>query len=229
MQSRPDQTRRTFLKGALLASTPLLASAAAAPAAGQDAAIKPSTGKDDRARWLAILQRVSEPVLEACSRQKLRATMPVECAKGQEAASRESTYLQAVGRLLCGLAPWLEARAGDDAGEEKLRERYREWSRLAIQYGCDPGSPDYLNFGTNQQSLVDAAFLALAIVRAPEQLWDKLDATAKQNLVRALVETRKVQPPFNNWLLFTAIDRSMPLQVWAGVGYRPRGLRSTRT
>lgn len=205
MQLRPDQTRRTFLKNALLASTPLLASAAAMPAVGQEMAVEPSTIKDDRDRWLAIVQRVSEPVLEACSRQKLRATMPVECAKGQEAASRESTYLQAVGRLLCGLAPWLEAKAGNDVAEEKLRERYREWSRLAIQYGCDPASPDYLNFGTSQQSLVDAAFLALAIVRAPEQLWSKLNATAQQNLVRALVQTRKVQPPFNNWLLFAAI------------------------
>lgn len=205
MQGQHDESRRRFLKSAVLASAPLLASAQSTEGTGQDAAFKPSAGKDDRARWLAIVQRVSEPVLEACSKERLRATMPVECEKGQEEASRESTHLQAVGRLLCGLAPWLEANAGGDPAEEKLRERYREWSRLAIQHGCDPASPDYLNFGKNQQSLVDTAFLALAIVRAPEQLWNKLDATAKQNLIHALMETRKIQPPFNNWLLFTAM------------------------
>ena len=205
MQSRHDETRRSFLKSALLASAPLLASGAGAQAAEQDAAGALSTGKDDRAQWLAIVQRVAEPVLEACSRQRLRATMPVECAKGEEAASRASTHLQAVGRLLCGLAPWLEAHESGDAAEEKLRQRYREWARMAIQHGCDPRSPDFLNFGTNQQSLVDAAFLALAIVRAPEQLWKRLDAATKQNLISALMATRAVQPPFDNWLLFTAM------------------------
>ena len=205
MRSRQDKTRRTFLKGALLASTPLFASGASLQASGQKAAPQIFTGNEDRARWLTILQRVSEPVLAACSKEQLRARMPVECAKGQEAASRESTHLQAVGRLLCGLAPWLEAKPGNDGAEEELRKRYRQWSRMAIQHGCNPASPDYLNFGTSQQSLVDAAFLALAIVRAPQQLWASLDATTKENVVRALVETRKVQPPFNNWLLFSAM------------------------
>jgi hypothetical protein len=55
--------------------------------------------------------------------------------------------------------------------KEALRTRYREWGRLAVRYGADPQSPATFNFGTNQQSLVDAAFLALAVLRAPHQLW----------------------------------------------------------
>jgi hypothetical protein len=133
----------------------------------------------------------------------------VECVKGQEEARAQSTHLEAVGRLLCGLAPWLEAEPGDDPAEEALRKRYREWARLAIQYGCDAKSPDALNFGNNHQSVVDAAFLAPAVVRAPIELWAKLDSTTKQNLIRCLVETRKVQPGFNNWLLFSAIIEAM--------------------
>jgi hypothetical protein len=168
-----------------------------------------TTGADDRKKWISIVEQVSQPVLEAISQQKLHATMPVECAKGQEAESRNSTHLQAVGRLLCGLAPWLEAEAGSDPEEEKLRTRYREWCRLAIKYGCDPQSPDALNFGNNHQSVVDAAFLALAVVRAPNQLWAQLDSATKDNLIRALVETRKVQPGFNNWLLFSGIIEAL--------------------
>ena len=209
MQSQGNATRRTFLKSALLASAPLLASSAASAAAAQTSAEKPASGKQDRAKWLQIVERVSQPLLEACSRQMLRATMPVECAKGEEAASRASTHLQAVGRLLCGIAPWLEAEPGNAPAEEALRTRYREWSRLALQYGCDPKSPDALNFGSNQQSVVDAAFLALAILRAPNQLWAKLDSTTKQNIVRAMLDTRKVQPGFNNWLLFSGIIEAM--------------------
>ena len=33
-----------------------------------------------------------------------------------------------MGRLLCGLAPWLEGTPGNDAAEEALRTRYRDWA-----------------------------------------------------------------------------------------------------
>jgi hypothetical protein len=207
MQNLGNATRRTFLKSTLLASAPLLTGPMIGKAQAQ--AAKPESTKSDRQKWLEILERVSQPVLEAISQQKLRATMPVECVKGQEEARAQSTHLEAVGRLLCGLAPWLEAEPGDDPAEEALRKRYREWARLAIQYGCDAKSPDALNFGNNHQSVVDAAFLAPAVVRAPIELWAKLDSTTKQNLIRCLVETRKVQPGFNNWLLFSAIIEAM--------------------
>jgi hypothetical protein len=198
-----NATRRTFMKGALLASAPLLAGTAAHAAAGT-AEERPSA-KNDRAEWLKTVERVSQPVLEAISQQKLRATMPIEAVKGQTAERAKSTHLETVGRLLCGLAPWLEAEPGSDPAEEKLRSRYQEWARLAIHYGTDPHSPDAFNFGTNPQSLVDAAFLALGIVRAPKQLWTKLDAATRENLVRALKGTRVVQPGFNNWILFSAM------------------------
>ncbi len=202
-------TRRNFLKSTLLASAPFF-TGRAAEAAGRDTGSgadtqSTSSGKDDRAKWLNIVERVSQPVLEAISQQKLRATMPVEAAEGQVEARSKSTHLEAVGRLLTGLAPWLEAEPSGEANEDALQGRYRDWARLAIRYGTDPQSPDALNFGTNRQSVVDAAFLALAVVRAPNELWTKLDATTKENLVHALAETRKVQPGFNNWLLFSAM------------------------
>ena len=206
MTSRSGASRRAFLKSTLLASAPLVAG-------GQVNATSPTetprTGSEDRKQWLAIVEKVAQPVLEAISRQQLRATMPIECAKGQEASRAECTHLEAVGRLLCGLAPWLEGASGNDPTEEALRSRYREWARLAIKYGCDPNSPDALNFGTKQQSLVDAAFLALAIIRAPNELWGKLDDVSRKNLVRCLTTTRKIQPGQNNWLLFSATIEAM--------------------
>jgi hypothetical protein len=205
MESKGKTTRRNFVKSALAAAAPLVANASAQGVSAEARADEPQVKENDRVAWLAIVERVSQPVLEAISQQKLRATMPVEAAEGQEAARRQSTHLEAVGRLLAGLAPWLEAEPGNDPNEEALRDRYREWARLAIGYGTDTQSPDAFNFGTNSQSLVDAAFLALAVVRAPDQLWARLNSAAKENLVRALGETRKVQPGFNNWLLFSAM------------------------
>jgi hypothetical protein len=201
---KPGATRRTFLKSAVLASAPLVAGATHGFAADPAQAAQ-KAGPDDRARWLSVVERVAQPVLEAISQQKLRATMPVEAASGLAEARGQSTHLEAVGRLLSGLAPWLEAEPGKNPSEERLRSRYQQWARLAIRYGTDLKSPDALNFGSNQQSVVDAAFLALAIVRAPGELWEKLDSTTKDNLVRALTETRKIQPSFNNWLLFSAM------------------------
>jgi hypothetical protein len=203
-ETESKATRRGFLKSALLASAPILAGSAARDAVAEPAPNDQSK-QDDRSKWLAIVERVSQPVLEAISQQKLRATMPVEAADGVAEQRKQSTHLEAVGRLLTGLAPWLEADSGKNSQEEALRNHYREWARLAIRYGTEPQSPDAFNFGNNQQSVVDAAFLALAIVRGPDQLWNKLDSSTKENLVRAFVETRKIQPGFNNWLLFSAM------------------------
>jgi hypothetical protein len=203
MKDKTTATRRMFLKSAALAAAPLVASRGSAASLVQSQ--ENNSEKSDRAQWLAIVERVSEPVLAAISQQKLRATMPVEAAPGLATERAQSTHLEAIGRLLSGLAPWLEADAGNDAEEEKLRSRYRQWAQLAIRYGTDPQSPDVLHFGTNHQSLVDAAFLALAITRAPNQLWKPLDDTAKTNLVGALAATRTIQPGFNNWLLFSAM------------------------
>lgn len=205
MYSGQFPSRRAFLKSALLASVPLAASQAAQPSTAGENQSHQTQITGDRTQWIGIVERVSQPVLEAISRQKLRATMPVEAKPDVVDARRQSTHLEAVGRLLAGLAPWLEGAPGNDPAEERLRSRYREWARLAILYGTDPKSPDALNFGTNSQSVVDAAFLALAIVRAPNELWAKLDAATKANLVRALADTRRVQPGFSNWLLFSAM------------------------
>lgn len=191
-------TRRRFLSGALaLGATPALpASARQLP--------QPAFGKADRAYWIEIVRRVSHPVLEVVSKAQLRATMPVEAAPGLEQDRRKSTHLEAFGRLLSGLAPWLESDVHNSA-EAALQAQYRDWARIGLRNGTDPSSPDYMNFGTTPQSVVDAAFLVLGILRAPKQLWEPLDHTARANVVKALQATRQVLPGQSNWLLFSAI------------------------
>jgi len=99
--------------------------------------------------------------------------------------------------------------AGTDADISRpragLQAKYRDLARAGIEHGTDPASPDYLEFGTTPQSLVDAAFLALAIVRAPVQLWQKLESATQRRLVQALLATRKILPGRSNWLLFSAM------------------------
>lgn len=190
-------TRRGFLKGALAAT--------AAPAVSSPAQQSSSSGSlADRRYWIEIVRRVSQPVLESVSKGQLRATMPVEAAAGLEQDRRKSTHLEAFGRLISGLAPWLESHV-DDKAEVALQTQYRKWALEGLRSGTDPSSKDYMNFGMTPQSVVDAAFLVLGILRAPKQLWEPLDPASRANVVKALQATRQVLPGQSNWLLFSAM------------------------
>ena len=189
--------RRHFLKGVLAAGA-----ATAVPVRAMDQS--PVSLGSDRTYWIEVMRRVSQPVLEAVGKGQLRAEMPVEAAAGLEEDRRKSTHLEAFGRLICGLAPWLESDVSDTA-EVRLQTTYRQWVRTGIRNGTDVQSADYMNFGMTPQSVVDAAFLVLGILRAPKQLWEPLDKTTKTNVVKALQATRQVLPGQSNWLLFSAM------------------------
>jgi hypothetical protein len=158
-------------------------------------------GASERETWVRLLQRVADPVLANLAAGTLKARMPVEQAAG---ATRQTvTHLEAIGRLLSGIAPWLEL-AIDDTPEGRIRARYAELARRALARGVDPASPDFLNFTRERQPLVDAAFLAQGVLRAPRALGDQIDAATRRNLIAALESTRAIVPGYNNWLLFSA-------------------------
>ena len=164
----------------------------------------PASGTpSDRSFWLEQMQRVAHPVLTALSQRRLRATMPVEMAHEDGSNRRQTTYLEAFARTLAGIAPWLES--GTSTGKEsELRANYLAMARQAIAAGVDPQSPDYLQFGTTGQTLVDTGFLSLAVLRAPQQLNAKLEPAVRAQLAEALRATRPLKAPLSNWLLFTA-------------------------
>ncbi len=158
---------------------------------------------DDRMYWVWALQRIARPVLEAGADQQLRIKMPVEERPGSN--RRLFTHLEAVGRTLSGMAPWL-ASSELSGEEEQLRERYAELARRTITSITHPDSPDFLNYTTGNQPLVDMAFLAQGILRAPAVLLDPLAESDRLRLAHCIKEVRRsCRPPFNNWLLFSAM------------------------
>ena len=160
-------------------------------------------GLDQRKYWVETLVKIIDPVLTALSKRELKATMPVEQIDGENRAS--VTHLEALARTLVGAAPWLELDL-KESPENNLRLKYAGLARKAIDAATDPMSPDFMDFSKGGQTIVDVAFLAHAILRAPTQLWDKLDQNVKTNLINALKETRKNgKPVFSNWLLFSAM------------------------
>jgi len=105
--SRKHLSRRNFLVSGLSASGAAVLlpglTAGAASAEQRNAGSIP-----DREQWINFVERVSNPVLEALSRQQLRRTMPVEASGGHRQERAVGSPLEALGRLLSGLAPWLE-------------------------------------------------------------------------------------------------------------------------
>lgn len=162
-----------------------------------------ATGEADRHEWVETASRLAEPVLTALAARRLKATMPVEARAGIVDRPRY-TYLEALGRLLSGLAPWLESGA-DTGAAGVARQRYADLARQAIDAATDPASPDFLNFTEGTQPPVDAAFLAHAVVRAPNELWRALPPRTRTHLVAALTSTRRIKPWFSNWLLFSGM------------------------
>jgi len=162
-------------------------------------------GAAQRAYLIKVLTKIADPVLVSLSKNELRKTMPIESFNNYDRTG--SAYLEAFGRLMAGLAPWLEL-GPDNTHEGKLRKKYIDLSVACIKNATDPNSADYMNFRkhpkTGVQALVDAAFLAQAFLRAPNQLWGNLDAQTKKNVVACFNQTRELSPGDNNWVLFAA-------------------------
>ena len=193
-------TRRAFLRQ--LAATGVLSSAATAARPG--GAEPDAQPKGDRGYWVATLRRVVEPVLESLAADRLRQLMPVECPAGKVEERRVVTHLESVGRTLAGLAPWLElpAKGGAEAAEGT---RLLALAQAGLARATDPAAADLLSFTAGPQCLVDAAFLSHALLRAPRTLWQGLDSTVQERLLRSLASTRAIKPGNNNWLLFSAM------------------------
>lgn len=206
--------RRNFLKSGLALGA-LSSIEGFSQVSSPVAATSQASGTDDRQTWIEILTRVSNPLLHALSEGELKAVMPVESPQGNVEERKQFVYLEATGRLLAGIAPWIESGATTGT-EGKLRQQYAELARTAIQAGTDPHSPDFFNFNQGRQPVVDASYLGLAILRAPTELWQNLDKPTQRNVIAALQSTRVILPYYNNWLLFSAmIEASLAsMGVW---------------
>lgn len=158
--------------------------------AGQDLIASGVT--DTRAEWLAAATRIARPVLDNAARQRLREVMPCETP---DASRVVFAPLEAFARTLAGIAPWLE---------QERPEPWTSWARAGLAGISDPASPDYVGRLPPRQPLVDVAYLALALLRAPHALWHALDEVVQDRIVALFEGVRSIQPTATNWILFPA-------------------------
>ncbi len=169
------------------------------------------TGMDDRKVWVETLTKIATPVLENLANGTLKKNMPFE-SLSRERLRKEVSYLEAVGRTICGIGPWLEL-GPDDTEEGKVRAHMIDLVVKGLKNGVNPDSPDHLMFDKrHSQPLVDAAFLAEGILRAPTQIWGRLDQQTKDWLVNEWKISRGIKPYECNWLLFASIIESALLE-----------------
>ena len=148
-----------------------------------------NSGQQDRAYWSETLYKIVSPVVLNLAAGTLKKNMPIEKAPGYSLTAEQVTYLEAVGRTMAGIAPWL-ALPDDESGEGRQRKQLRLALLKGISNAVDPSNPDYLNFRTYAQPVVDAAFMAHAFLRAPKALWEPLDSITKRRVVEEFKSLR---------------------------------------
>ena len=159
--------------------------------------------QSDRAYWCSLLYQMAEPVLRNMAEGKLQATMQTEVSPTWDGRNAKVIYMEAFGRLMAGVAPWL-ALPDDETEEGKQRQQLRAWALKSYSNAVDPASPDYLLWEGEGQALVDAAYVAESFLRAYDRLWVPLDAKTKERYVACFTRLRAIDPPYTNWLLFSS-------------------------
>jgi hypothetical protein len=177
-----------------------------------------SSGLQDRAFWVKTLYRISYPVIHNLAQGTLKKNMPTETGPHYGLQVAKVTYLEALGRTIAGVAPWLELP--DDGTEEgNLRKSLRGELLKGLANSVDPQNPDYMNYRTEGQPIVDAAYVAQAFLRAPKALWEPLDELTKKRFVEEFKTLRTRSGAYNNWLLFSGLTEGFLLKI--GESYDP--------
>lgn len=175
--------------------------------AGITAKKKKKTEKTDREIWCDVAYRMAAPVLSNMSQGLLKQNMLVELSPTWDGRNKDVTYMECFGRLMAGLAPWLSL-PDDDSAEGAQRKQLREWALKSYAQAVDPSAPDYLLWRQEGQTLVDAAYIAESFLRGYDALWLPLDSVTKQRYITEFTQLRRVDPPYSNWLLFSATVES---------------------
>jgi hypothetical protein len=171
-------------------------------------AVKEIPQPTDREFWIAQMDQMVRPVLSSLAHDSLRILMPqVVSNRTDNKESRVKVmYVEVLGRVLSGIAPWLQLEGGNPR-EVALRQQYRKWAIEGLTNALDSNAKDFMRFDITGQQLVDASYIAYAFIRAP-WLWDNLGAKEKQRLVKSIQTTRQFRPVFSNWLLFSAMNEA---------------------
>ncbi|TCL68182.1 DUF2264 domain-containing protein [Rhizobium sp. BK251] len=160
------------------------------PASANPLAGNPLRSRADMTRGLIDL---FNPLLPHFSKGNARVRLDAVGAHFDRAAAD----LEGFARPLWGLAP-----LGAGHGE------FAHWGRYVegIINGTDPAHPEYWGtVNSRDQRMVELAALGFALALVPEEIWEPLDARARDNLVAYLKHARRFDYADNNWKFFRVL------------------------
>lgn len=170
-----------------------------------------------REQWISQLYKIVNPVLKGFCEGTIQRDFPA-CFRPER---KEFALLELLARTLCGISSWLEL-GEDHTSEGNLRGTVAQMGRIAIERLTRPGDICYGNFTdrhpsltrpVSAQPLVDAAFLAQALLRAKTALWEPLSLSVKEQVITAMKQAAKIRSFRSNWLLFSAMIQAFLLET----------------
>ena len=178
-----------------------------------------NAGAATRKAWVELAERLALPILKPMAEGRLHEQLndekgTLEISPSWDGRSKEVAYMEAFARLMAGIAPWL-ALPDDGTVEGAKRAEIRSLALKAYANAVDPESPDYLGWTAAGQTLVDAAYLVESFFRAWDALWVPLDDTTKARYIKEISALRRYNPPYQNWLLFVAMEECFLLRARA--------------
>ena len=167
-----------------------------------------SVSEDDpRTIHLQALDKMSRSFLGNLSQCTLNSTMPFQAKVHPPSCVALRTYSIAAGfgRLLAGIAPWLDLPV-DDTDEGKMRAEYvnltlKAFHNVFLNTSC----ADYVNWSACTGQIVEAAFLGHGLLRMPSVV-ARMPADLKQAVATNLQLTFHLhEVTSNNWCNFPSI------------------------
>ena len=114
---------------------------------------KPQPQKTDREVWVDIMYQMAEPVMKNMAEGKLQLVM--DTAKGNKNLELSPTwdnrdkkvaYMEAFGRLLAGLAPWLNLPDDDTASDGRMAVRLSSMVLMSLKVSSVVMTPSGCHF-----------------------------------------------------------------------------------
>lgn len=158
---------------------------------------------DERTYWFDTMQRIASPVLHSLANETLHSDLPTETPP-----LKPSALLEAFGRTICGLGPWLGATDIPE-NEKAVQAEFLDLYYRGLANGMRPESRDYMPIVGDHQPLVDMAFLADGILRGGDRMIDDMPEDVQDDFLYALQLTAQIKPYESNWVLFSVLVEIM--------------------
>jgi hypothetical protein len=167
-----------------------------------------------RTEWEQGLTRLLAPVIEHTSPLGTRVRLP---GPRPSSSGAESDSFEGFARSLWLAAPWLASHSTGVLDVAGRRVDLGAFYRRGLSAGTRRrGRESWYRLLRTQQTLVEAAAVARALIVARRRLWDPLNAEERRRLLRWLDRTRTRIPALdNNWHLF-AVTILTALKVLSG-------------